>query len=388
VSASRWLRLARRWFAAITSGLLTCLLLELVFRLFLPHLPLTLYSHLPEGARVLGQSSKAASVPRQYVAVLGDSYAAGAGDWVRATNPRRSEEFHSAHLIHDALGVDVVSFGVNGAGSLRGIVTAPIGQLRYLAELKSVGAPDVFLVYFYAGNDLNNNLEDLRLRYQPRFAAESLRDPRVFEQFLSVVVGEDELFRRARAGVPWIDRFLLGRVAFDTLRHPGNWMFDQTPVTDSGLNRAVVAGREVGLPDALQSPSLELTEDEVGLGVYVLERSLAYLQKTYPAAQIRVVYVPSPLECYTIVSPKVDIQTYEGRARAYATTALESRARLVTTSVQAAAGRLGMRFVDATPFLRRASETRFVHGPLDWKHYNRAGYQALADAGVAAIRQP
>jgi hypothetical protein len=124
------------------------------------------------------------------------------------------------------------------------------------------------------------------------------------------------------------------------------------------------------------------------MGVYVLERSLGYLQKTYPATPIRVVYLPSPLECYTIVSPTVDIQTYEGRARVYPTTALESRARLIVTSVQTAAARLGMHFVDATPFLRRASEAGPVHGPLDWKHYNRAGYQALAEAAVAALRLP
>ena len=34
-------------------------------------------------------------------------------------------------------------------------------------------------------------------------------------------------------------------------------------------------------------------------------------------------------------------------------------------------------FADATPALRAAAETNVIHGPRDWDHLNRIGYEAL-----------
>src|SRR5262245_37085971 len=50
--------------------------LELVFfRLLLPNVQLNVRPYLPETAGVLVQSSKAGYVPKDYIAILGDSYA-------------------------------------------------------------------------------------------------------------------------------------------------------------------------------------------------------------------------------------------------------------------------------------------------------------------------
>ena len=54
----------------------TLLALEFaVFPLVLPRLPLNVQPFLPEEVAVLAQSSKAGTIPQDYVALTGDSYA-------------------------------------------------------------------------------------------------------------------------------------------------------------------------------------------------------------------------------------------------------------------------------------------------------------------------
>ena len=78
-----------------------------VFPLLLPHTPLRLQIFLPDGVRVLAQSSKDARLPESYVALAGDSYAQGRGDWLLGQNPNGNGPFHSAHILHDRTGRDV-----------------------------------------------------------------------------------------------------------------------------------------------------------------------------------------------------------------------------------------------------------------------------------------
>ena len=66
----------------VVSTLIGFFVIELLFfRLVLPTMPAHLRPHLSGTAGVLAQSSKAAFVPNDYIALLGDSYAEGFGDW-------------------------------------------------------------------------------------------------------------------------------------------------------------------------------------------------------------------------------------------------------------------------------------------------------------------
>src|SRR5688572_29137633 len=101
-------------------------MLELLFvPLALPLTPLRIHAGLPRPLRPLAQPSKLGTVPARYVALLGDSYAQGAGDWLLSVNANRNPPFHSADLIHARTRRDVISFGASGAGSLRAKGTEP-----------------------------------------------------------------------------------------------------------------------------------------------------------------------------------------------------------------------------------------------------------------------
>src|SRR5262249_43797640 len=139
-------------------------------------LPPNLRPYLPDRARVFGQTSSRA-VPYDYVALLGDSYAEGVGDWMLAAGGEGHKPFHSADVIHELSGRDVASFGRAGAGSAEAMVLRVTRVLRggFCYAFQSVGAPRRFIVYFYEGNDLddNNVLIERAIRARgPRLAAE------------------------------------------------------------------------------------------------------------------------------------------------------------------------------------------------------------------------
>ena len=38
----------------------------------------------------------------------------------------------------------------------------------------------------------------------------------------------------------------------------------------------------------------------------------------------------------------------------------------------------GASFLNTTKGLRKAASQEFIHGPVDWDHFNKAGYEALS----------
>jgi hypothetical protein len=81
------------------------------FRFMLPYMSLNILPHLPDRAAYFMQSSKSHFVPRDYIVLVGDSYAQGMGDWLYANSGDQSKPHHSANVLHDQLGTDVVSVG-------------------------------------------------------------------------------------------------------------------------------------------------------------------------------------------------------------------------------------------------------------------------------------
>lgn len=62
----------------------------LVFPYALPFTPLKLHFAIKEPVRILAQSSKQSAVPEEYIALFGDSYSQGYGDWLLDADPNKN----------------------------------------------------------------------------------------------------------------------------------------------------------------------------------------------------------------------------------------------------------------------------------------------------------
>jgi hypothetical protein len=379
---------------AAASFAATWLLLELlVVPLALPWTPLRIHAGLPRPLRPLAQSSKLGTVPERYVALIGDSNAQGAGDWLLSVDAARNPPYHSAHLIFEKTGLAVISFGASGAGSLRALGTEPEAYVDALQKSWRfrLPDPDLLLVYFYEGNDLQDNLRDLDHTYvADGFDPGRIYDGAYFREFVRATAAVRTPVAEEVASWHWTDNFFLARFVLRMLRATFDASWQQSapaPAWEPGaVNRATIGGAERALPDALQGPPLELSADELELALWAHAQAYALLRDRFPGVRSLVVYLPSPLASYRITSPEVDLQRQRGEGPSrFARAALAERSDEVCRRIEGITRAGEGVFVDARPALWEITADRPVHGPRDWKHLNRDGQERLAALVTAEL---
>ncbi len=362
----------------IGSVLLTYAILEVVvFRVFLPLTPFKVRPALPDRAEVLAQNSKRSFLPHDYVALLGDSYAEGRGDWLLEGGGDRNKPFHSGDVIHAATGRDVVSIARGGAGSAEGIVLRPARTLKSerCILFPEIEIPRQMFVYFYEGNDMEDNLNfasKVRATYG-RLDAETI------DLYLTEYYADKS---------PWRCHLEL----LDTATRMAQFLYQHYAAgldveycgqSAPSANRLVVAGQVREAP-ALQGPALPLSDEQIGLGMEVLDHSLAWLRRNFKDVPVTIVYIPSPLSIYRLDG---ETEVYCGFGRATASVAQSERnSDLMTGLVRQIAMHHAVDFIDARPTLRAAAAKSLIHGPLDWDHLNEAGYRALGQLVASGVK--
>jgi hypothetical protein len=373
---------------SVVSFLLTYLVCEfLFFRFMLPSMSYNIRPHLPDRADFFMQNSKSRYVPHDYVALLGDSYAVGVGDWLLAGGGLADKPYHSANVIRDLTGRDVASFGRVNIGSAQAMVQRVTRILDddYCYLFPEIETPGRFVVYFYEGNDFADNYELL------------LDDVRPHGGDLGAQVDAFLRDRYARPS-PWAchGHFgdMLWRMGRYAVKYAGR---PPPPVIDlpAAIN-PVVLGGATRLAGDFQAPPLLMSETEVGAAVTVYARALAWLRGRFPAVPITVVYVPSAPSVYrhggdTVVLKQVFAPgdpggpAYRFGVRA-SPAAIYASSEMACTRIRAVTPE-GVAFVDARPAFRKVAATAFLHGPRDWNHPNELGYRTLGALVAARLDQ-
>jgi hypothetical protein len=152
------------------SILATYAVAELVFfRMALPYMSLNVLPHIPDRAAFFLQGSKTEYVPRDYIALVGDSNAQGMGDWLLDTGGDRSKPHHSADVLHQLLDTDVVTLGRAASGSAEAFVlriTRVFGD-DYCYLFPRIENPKRMLIYFSESNDIDDNYKLLDHQIRP-----------------------------------------------------------------------------------------------------------------------------------------------------------------------------------------------------------------------------
>ena len=340
-----------------------------LFRVMLPVAPIDIQSRLPAVAEILTQTSKSAYLPRDYIALLGDSYAEGYGDWLQQVGSKRKGPFHSADVIHQQTGRDVVSFGIGGAGSAEAMVMQPalIFPSSSCTIFPAIEPPRQMFVYFYEGNDIEDNLKFLG-KVNRRYGR---TDPAAIDQFLDADY----------AGAPFLRcHEQLAETAFKQIEFLSQSYITGLSISYCGTavpsrNHIVVGERTIETP-ALQGAAPHLPDESIRLGMDVFAHSLAWLHKRFAHIPITVVYVPSPLAIYRHADDMISFCSVSGGGPA-PKTLVERHHDVMRDMVARISAGQRSEFVDATPALRAAARTSVIHGPHDWDHLNEIGYETL-----------
>ena len=94
-------------------------------------------------------------------------------------------DYSPAHFIYKKIGIDTVSFGFAGAGTIDGVGSGPANQFKYInSKGFKLEPPKTILVLFYEGNDLGNNLQMLRENYEGNESFNELLNSDNFKKWL------------------------------------------------------------------------------------------------------------------------------------------------------------------------------------------------------------
>jgi len=349
-----------------------------IFRVMLPVVPLDIHSPLPAVADVLMQTTKSDYLPRDYIALLGDSYAEGYGDWLQQVGSKRKGPFHSADIIHRRTGRDVVTFGISGAGSAEAMVMRPAEVLPSspCSVFPAIDPPRQMFVYFYEGNDIEDNLRFID-RVSKRYGSS---DPQAIDRYLAEQYAGSPLLRCHAQ---------FAQTTFKEAEFLSQYYITGFSIATCGMpipsrNHIVVGGQTIETP-ALQGAAPHLPEASIRVGMEVFARSLAWLRQRFAQVPITMVYVPSPLSIYRHAADDISFCSVTGGGVA-PRAVTERHHDLIRDMVAGISAEQGVDFVDATPALRAAAETRVIHGPRDWDHLNQTGYEVLGTLVAAQFQ--
>ncbi len=365
--------------------------LELIFfRFYLPQASLNLRPHVPDRADFFLQSSKKGQVPRDYIALVGDSYAQGLGDWVLANGGKSALPSHSGDVLHQLLGQDVVTVGRAAAGSAEGMVlrTTRIFDDAYCYLFPAIEAPARIVHYFYEGNDFDDNYRTLERRI--RAAGNDLH-------------GDIDRFLDARyASVShWRCHGYLGETIFRMGRFLWRYRHytSSSPLDAPTIQHVISGGGPIGAWQ-LDPPPMAIDDAQIDAAVAVYERSLAWLKRRFPSAPITVVYIPASAATYRhrdgeVITYGVYIPGGPGNENDLAQVhglrfpieRIYARSRSGCEKIRAATLAQGVSFIDARPAMRKLAAERPVHGPRDWNHLNETGYRLLGGLVAARIAE-
>jgi hypothetical protein len=406
----------------ISSGVVV-IVLESTFPVSQQLIPAEFRNHIPWPYSVLSQTTKISRVPREYVAIFGDSYAEGLGDWFYETGKS------SADILASQLNLDVVTFGRGGASSITGVVINPLAALRKLDHRTDIEDPKTILIYFYEGNDLDNTLIDNLLR-QPsyfEYSGSNVLKRDTYYGYLDHILTHYEgkinkhiLYVREVVG-SW---FIVSRTLWGIARQGmgealayikntkvkvevGKLSRDNVPPADvksenlegQELNTAYFGDEVVALQNIMQGPALQLDKAERLLALTIFEYCVGYITERFPEARIIIVYVPSPLSSYSLASdvrvekwthligadsihwawPEILIKRrkyFQDRPVHFSREEVLKSSDFIAEEIKKIAKILSVGFVDPREEMR--TSFRLLHGPKDQPHFNRVGYEILA----------
>jgi hypothetical protein len=366
---------------AITSTLLCYVALEYaMFRVALPYLPVDVRPHLPDMVDVLAQSSKAGYLPHDYVALLGDSYAEGLGDWLLQTGGDRTKPFHSANVIRQATGRDVVSFGKGGSGSAEAIVLRPAHVFPSYRcwVFPAIEVPRQMFVYFYEGNDVEDNIHFLDI-VESRYHR---TDAEAIDRYLA---------ENYAVTYPWHCHWQLADLMVSMASFAFRYHVLGLPVDNCGSeaplsNRLIVGDRIIEAPALLGPSLLPVGDGPIRAGMDVLAHALSWLRLRFPGVPVVLVYVPSALSVYRLAGDSVTYCVGWNVIRTASTAETARKHDFIRDIARDIARDQGIAFVDATPVLHAAAAAQVIHGPRDWDHLNEIGYRALGSLVAAHVR--
>ena len=374
---------------------------ELLLHSYLNELPLKFLAHTTGPIHRLGQYSKKDVIPKEHIAIIGDSNVYGFGPWLYENSWSMGQpDFATHHLLHKTLSKNLIAYGFPGYGTF-GYTLSTIAEYNMINGSliwSKFPEPHQILVVFYEGNDLINNLHEVQHRglHIDNISQEN------FKQQIKRLIKDESA--ELESGFSFTDHIACWNITHGLLKNYLNKFSQESdniiePIKDEILNQssenqdkpnepeniALVGGKKISL-GYLEGPALHLTNNEINLSLEITKQSFNYIKKKFPQSQIDAVYLSTALSLYDFNSSKLrpaplklDIKSETARDRTFSEAEVKLKNMHLRTSMKTIMQELKIGFIDTTDSMSKIAKDYRLHGPRDPIHLNRKGYETFAD---------
>lgn len=394
--------------------LLTYSFLEFaVWRNILDQLPLSIHKELGR-LQLYAQSSKQGVRPKNYIMIIGDSYAEGLGDWLMKVVGQGNPDYNAAHIIHNLTEKDVISIGVRGGHPTFNVANtsrAFRGSNLYLG-LKLSDPTDV-LIYFFEGNDINDELFNINFGLPDDFDKSRLFDRSQIRLYINQLSksGEQAAERRwhvLRNAHMFDTSTKLVKLAWKNIRSSNkNLLASTDPIFATGRSykqdwtryqnaKSHFISKTGPLPYPPESvePFAFHSSEDIRIVSLFFEETVRHYRIKFPKSKLWVIYIPSPIMTYRIVENNVALRDrirtkgneVAGKPTEFSRRQLIDKSNEICGSIYRASVNAGAKFIDARArLLEKTLEFGYLHGPNDASHFNERGYRSLAEIIVLGM---
>lgn len=327
----------------------------------------TLYAHAHDGKL------------EEWTAILGDGYAAGAGDAYLTGD----DKYSVAHFLREQKPENFLIFSRGGSGNINAVSEFVIGskEMSDAWFLPDTGPPNQIIFLFYEGNDITDNLRYLRSAKTKNeqlhsFVIDEVMRPADLRRKIDYYL---PLLLPAYLGSKYVVRSALGR-SHEVKVHPIETHPKDAKIVNSfHIHGHGQSSQTIEVAKPMQNAAVELNRGELDLGIDVFFECADFLSKSYPSSELITVYVPSPATIYRWQNP-IEIQTESYRVPESTTIEKNNeRSEYIRHRIALYMASKHIKFIDSTEAFRSNSESHVLHGPTDWHHFNAKGYALLAD---------
>lgn len=249
------------------------------------------------------------------------------------------------------------------------------------ARAYQVQEPATVLVYFYEGNDIEDNVLYLDRHFVGAHDRRHVLEPGHLDRFLAERASLISPLGGLRYNAPFV--YFLVQLVRNLSLSGDAYSLEHRETTKDAPVVALIAGQATEIRLSLQSPVLA-SDEQLREGSFVFERSLHYLQRRFAGSAIHVVYIASPISTYDVLSPRLEMRTPEGVQTVEVRRVFE-RSDDLCRRIERAAASARVGFLDTRPVMRKRAQQELVHGLKDTSHYNQAGYEKLGEIVAAYL---
>ena len=377
------------------------LLCEILLHSFLNELPLKILAHSSGPIHRLGQYSKKDVVPKEHIAIIGDSNVYGFGPWLYDNSwSMEQPAFATHHLLHNSLNHDFIAYGFPGYGTF-GYTLSAVAEYNMINDSliwSTFPEPHQILIVFYEGNDLINNLQEVQHR---GLQIDNISKENFKQQIKGLIKDESA---ELKSGFSLTDHIACWNITHGLLKNYLNKFSRENdniidPIKDEIIyqspenkdklyepeNIALIGGKKISL-GYLEGPALHLTNYEINLSLEITKQSFNYIKKKFPQSQIDVVYLSTALSLYNFNNSKIrpaplklDIKKDTSRNRIFSQQEVKLKNIHLRHALEAISKEIKIGFIDTTNSMSKIANHYRLHGPRDPIHLNRKGYETFAN---------